>query len=354
MKHVDVLVVGGGVASCIFALTCPSELDVLIIDRKKCDTSTNGFEKPCGGLLSADAQKSLAKLGLTLPLSVLVNPQIFAVKTMDANSKLTRIYQRFYINIHRHRFDCWLATLIKDKVTFVNDALAVNIQHSDNHSIVTYRKDNQTFSVSCTTLVGADGAASIVRKSVTKKPIRHYLAIQEHMKAKDVQAQLSCFFDCSITNSYGWASVKDDSLIYGVALPLDHTQSRFSKFKEMIQDFGIPNNEVFKKEACLVNSPSSPFQIVEGKNNVVLIGEAAGFISPSSLEGISYAMDSAMCASKSFNNKIFVLKKYKQLTFKLKGKIALKIFKSIVLYTPWIRKLVLLSNIHTIKVETFK
>lgn len=353
MKHVDVLVVGGGVAGCIFALTCPSELDVMVIDKKKCD-SFHGFEKPCGGLLSDDAQKSLAKLGLTLPLSVLVNPQIFAVKTMDANSNLTRFYQRFYINIHRHRFDCWLASLIKDKVTYVNDALVINIQHSEDHSIVTYKTNNQTINVRCTTLVGADGAASIVRKSITDKPIRQYLAIQEHVKVNDVQAQLSCFFDSSITNSYGWASVKDDSLIYGVALPLDQTQSRFIKYKEMIKSFNIPIDEVFKKEACLVNCPSSPFQIVDGKNNVVLIGEAAGFVSPSSLEGISYAMDSAILASKSFNNKTFILKKYQKMTFRLKGKIALKNLKSIVLYTPWIRKLVLLSRIKSIRIEIFK
>lgn len=353
MKHYDVVVVGGGVAGCVFALTCPTELDVLVIDKKRCDGSPDGFEKPCGGLLSDDAQKSLAKLGLTLPLSVLVNPQIFAVKTMDANSKLTRFYQRFYINIHRHRFDCWLASLIKDKVTFVDDALVVDIQHKDKQTVVTYKKDNQTVTTSCTTCVGADGAASQVRKSITKKPIRQYLAIQEHTKASDVNPQLSCFFDSSITDCYGWASVKDDLLIYGVALPLNQSQLRFNEFKEMIHSFGIPLKEVIKKEACLVSSPSSPTQIVLGKDNVVLIGEAAGFVSPSSLEGISYAMDSAMCASKSFINKEFSLKRYKHLTFSLKLKITLKILKSFVLYTPWIRKLVLKSKIKAIKLESY-
>jgi flavin-dependent dehydrogenase len=42
-----------------------------------------------------------------------------------------------------------------------------------------------------------------------------------------------------------------------------------------------------------VNSPKSIREIECGKENIFLIGEAAGFISPSSLEGISYAMDSA-------------------------------------------------------------
>ena len=354
MKHVDVLVVGAGVAGSIFSLTCSDELDVMVIDKKKCDSSSKGFKKPCGGLLAHDAQKSLAKLGLTLPLSVLVNPQIFAVKTMDANSRLTRFYQRFYLNIDRHRFDCWLASLIREKVTLVDDAFVTDIQYVNDQAIVTYKKNNQTFVVQATTLIGADGAASLVRKSISNKPIRQYLAIQEHMQASSSDAQLSCFFDSSITDCYGWASVKDDSLIVGVALPLNESSNRYDRFKKMITSFNIPLSDVIKKEACLVNSPSSPFQIVEGKNNVGLIGEAAGFISPSSLEGISYAIDSALCASQSFKDKKFSLKKYRAKTTSLKVKILLKIFKSIVLYTPWIRKLVLLSNIQAIKVNSIK
>ena len=39
--------------------------------------------KPCGGLISGDAQKALASFDMTLPKDVLVDPQIFAVKTID-------------------------------------------------------------------------------------------------------------------------------------------------------------------------------------------------------------------------------------------------------------------------------
>lgn len=41
------------------------------------------LSKPCGGLLSEDAQRSLARYDITLPKDVLVDPQIFAVKTID-------------------------------------------------------------------------------------------------------------------------------------------------------------------------------------------------------------------------------------------------------------------------------
>ncbi|MCS4464934.1 hypothetical protein JTT01_16235 [Clostridium botulinum] len=39
-----------------------------------------GFKKPCGGLLSSDAQTALAKLDITLPKDVIVDPQILLLK----------------------------------------------------------------------------------------------------------------------------------------------------------------------------------------------------------------------------------------------------------------------------------
>lgn len=47
--------------------------------------------------------------------------------------------------------------------------------------------------------------------------------------------------------------------------------------------------------------PSRWQDFVCGQNNAFLIGEAAGFISASSLEGISYALDSAELLSQILN-----------------------------------------------------
>lgn len=57
--------------------------------------------RPCGGLLSEDAQRSLARYDITLPKDVLVDPQIFSVKTIDLGAGLVRHYQRTYLNMDR-------------------------------------------------------------------------------------------------------------------------------------------------------------------------------------------------------------------------------------------------------------
>jgi flavin-dependent dehydrogenase len=84
---------------------------VLAIDRK-----TSKVSKCCGGLLSPDAQKILAKFDLCLPKDVLVDPQIFSVKTLDIDNNIEKFYQRFYVNMERAKFDDFLVDLIPKNV----------------------------------------------------------------------------------------------------------------------------------------------------------------------------------------------------------------------------------------------
>lgn len=88
-----------------------------------------------------------------------------------------------------------------------------------------------------------------------------------------------------------------------------------------------------------------------GKDNSFLIGEAAGFISPSSYEGISYAFDSAYILSKVLNSEISSPnQKYKSKTLKIRLKIFTKIIKAKILYNPFLRKMIMKSGISNINI----
>jgi len=54
-----------------------------------------------------------------------------------------------------------------------------------------------------------------------------------------------------------------------------------------------------KREACVALSVRNPGDIVPGKGRVLLAGEAGGFMSPTSGEGISYAMNSGRLAGSA-------------------------------------------------------
>ena len=94
----QIAIIGGGPAGATLGRLLPKGLSAILIDKKR---AKGGFEKPCGGLLAPDAQKALSKYEITLPKSILVDPQIFSVKTIDLASGLVRHYQRCYINLDR-------------------------------------------------------------------------------------------------------------------------------------------------------------------------------------------------------------------------------------------------------------
>ncbi len=74
-KIYDIAIIGLGPAGSTFARLLNDKYSIIAFDKKL--NYDNGFRKPCGGLLADDAQRFFAKFGLTLPLDVLVDPQIF-------------------------------------------------------------------------------------------------------------------------------------------------------------------------------------------------------------------------------------------------------------------------------------
>ena len=125
----DAVIIGLGPAGSRLARLLAGKYNVLCLDKK---VAEGGFEKPCGGLLAPDAQKILARFDLTLPKSVLVDPQLFAVRTLDLSSGLTRYYQRFYVNMNRAKFDRWLISLIPASVPVYAGAKVIKITRNEN------------------------------------------------------------------------------------------------------------------------------------------------------------------------------------------------------------------------------
>ena len=88
MEHFDVAIIGLGPAGSALARKLAGKMQVIALDKKH-QCGTEGFSKPCGGLLAPDAQRSFIRDGLTLPVDVIANPQIFSVKTVDVAASLT-------------------------------------------------------------------------------------------------------------------------------------------------------------------------------------------------------------------------------------------------------------------------
>ena len=97
-------------------------------------------------------------------------------------------------------------------------------------------------------------------------------------------------------------------------------------------------------------SPRHPWQFRIGRGRCFLIGEAAGFISPSSLEGMSYAFDSAYRLAELFNNgKEVTLKDYRRATCLLRGKLVLKLLKKPFIMGHYLRSFIMRCGISSLK-----
>jgi flavin-dependent dehydrogenase len=350
----DMVIVGLGPAGSSLARLLDKKFKILAIDRK--NQAGPGFEKPCGGLLATDAQKYLSKLNLTLPLSVMVDPQIFTVKTIDVNKNLIRHYQRFYMNLDRHKFDLWLESIIPQNVEIVDNAVCTAVSKLENSYKVEYFKDGEVKSVLTRYIIGADGANSKIRRTFYPgKKIRCYLAIQEWYQDEQESPFYSCVFDNSITDCYSWSISKGGNLILGGAFPVKKAKHSFELLKSKLNRFGFIFGDVIKREACMVLRPRGLFDVCCGKDNVFLVGEAAGFISPSSLEGISYAFESACVLGELLNaektgKKTNINQAYFLGTFKIRMKLLVKNLKDPFMYMPILRYIIMKSGLKSISI----
>ncbi|MCM1328200.1 MAG: FAD-binding protein [Ruminococcus sp.] len=351
MTNFDIAIVGGGPAGATLARLLDGRFSVLLIDGKT--PSEESFRKVCGGLLSPDAQKAFAEFDLTLPKDIMVDPQIFSVRTIDLNTRTERHYQRFYMNLDRHKFDLWLESLVPERVTrFVGKC--VKISRNEEMYILNCRSEGgaeEKFSAKY--IVGADGAGSAVRKFLYPgKKIRRYTAIQQWFPESHAKPFYSCIFDPVTSDCCSWSISKDSFFIFGGAFAPEGCRKAFEEQKRRLAEYGFKFGEPLKTEACIVLRPKSPFDVCAGRDGAFLIGEAAGLISPSSLEGISFAVNSARLLAEVLNSGVAnPCGKYCTKILPLKIKILVKVLKCPFMYNPTLRKIVMKSGISSITIQ---
>jgi geranylgeranyl reductase len=356
----DIAIIGAGPAGATLARLIGTSYKVLLVDKRELAEVPEDISsgKCCGGLLAPDAQKMLSTLGLGLPKSVLEEPQLFVVKAIDIEQGLERYYQRHYINMNRQKFDSWLVSLVPSGVDIRTQCRFQSYAPESNAFKITLVQDNKNYAEKAKIVVGADGASSQVRRQSLFRhlPPQQYFAIQEWDEGDNNFPYFTSLFDREITDYYCWTIPKGDYLIIGGAF--HHTQPASEKFKllkKKIRHYGFEFGKTVRREGAVILRPMKTQQLSTGAKGIALLGEAGGWISPSSAEGISYALRSALVlaeallkASDGFE------KRYDEKMRALRRNIWLKNIKSYFIFNQKLRKTVMKSGLQSMKIHTMK
>ncbi|HPJ69673.1 MAG TPA: FAD-binding protein [Candidatus Mcinerneyibacteriales bacterium] len=350
----DVVIIGAGPSGASLARFLDKQYRVLLIDKRNLDEWPPLVNKCCGGLLAPDAQNILGRLGLGVPGEVLTGPQLFSVRTVDRDHGLERYYQRYYINIDREKFDRWLCSALPEHAEKKFNTLFLSYRRDEEGLIIKYREEGIISEIRTKILVGADGAASRVRRQADPAFGKDsYLALQYWFKTQRESPFYTSIFDRTVTDFYSWIIQKNGHLLVGSALPPgEGARQKFEGLVDRLKGEGMITGEPVKKESAFINRPRDMKSIRTHRGEVAFTGEAAGFISPSSAEGISYAIKSGLLLAESINTSFPCFQKvYRNKTAGLKFNIWLKNRKLPFMYNRALRRLILASGIFSMKIR---
>lgn len=290
-EHYTTVVAGSGPAGVLAAYHAADKGPVLLAEA-----SSLPRYKSCGGMLHRHTLRTLKEYG-DIPEGIVLEPRTVRFRYHDWDRGVLKATTLELLNADRARFDEWLTTLLPPNVELVGDCAVRDLADANGSVAVGLRAGGEDISVKCDNLIGADGGRSQVRRSLGVANTATYVTLQDFVR---LEGPIEPYFDCiymrDIGDEYAYSYIvpKGDVVIVG-SVYYPRTKRPWEK-QDLTLDIlrsAMPQlGETVSREAAAALYLRSQADIVPGVGRVLLAGEAGGFMSPSSGEGISYAVNS--------------------------------------------------------------
>ena len=297
----DVAIVGGGLAGLCLAIQCAEQQFKVILYEKE----EYPFHKVCGEYISFESWNFLQRLGSNLESLHL--PKIDTLNLTDVRGK------KYSFNLPLGGFGVSRFTL--DNCLYkIAVSKGVEVQTGSKVNSITFVNDQFTVTSSINTVRAKVAAACFgkrsnldvkwKRKFTLEKPgtINNYIGIKYHVRYPNDPSLISLH---NFHNGYcGLSQIEDAKSCLCYLTTAENLRKCGNSIKELEKKVLYKNpalKEVFESAIFLYDQPLAISQVSFEKksqveNHVLMLGDAAGMISPLCGNGMSMAMHSSKMA----------------------------------------------------------
>jgi len=303
MRKVDVIIVGASLAAAAAAKRLTDAgLETVLLERK-----TLPRHKICSGILSPRGHRFLLENFGPLPPEVLHAPTSCRGVTFHFPSMVSLSMDFFggtTPHLHRKYSDHW--AIQQSRAEVHDETSFAGLEDHGDHVLVHARKHGEPLEYRARWVIGADGPSSLVTRAVYPdypKQIPWFFVGQKFHDIIEcpLDEQYFHFWFHPGLGHYTWSHARDGRQIVGVGFKRgDNFAAKHANVVNYLSEkHGVKLKEHTDDEGCAENfGPSLINRYVFGKGNVLITGQAAGFLNMIG-EGMSCALHSGAISGEA-------------------------------------------------------